>query len=114
MCHLVLLLPVFGLAVFWLLPPLEAVFAYMIVLGVSLLLYQSILEAMRLPVHSGAEGLVGSRGVVERIVDRRCIVRVGGELFTARPGRDLLAHLHEGTTVVVTGVSGNSVEVKPA
>ena len=50
MCHLVLLLPLFGLAVFWLWPPAVAVPVYLAVLVVSAGVYYLALVAMRLPV----------------------------------------------------------------
>lgn len=114
MCHLVLLLPVFGLASFWLLPPLEAAFVYLIILGVSLLLYQSVLEAMRLPVAAGPETLLGRTGVVERVVGPRCTIQLGGELFTAWVPRGSSRELEEGAAVVVTGLQGSILEIEPA
>jgi len=48
MCHLVLLLPLFGLTVFWLWPPAVAIPVYLVVLAVSAGVYYLTLVAMRL------------------------------------------------------------------
>jgi hypothetical protein len=64
MCHLVLLLPLFGLTVFWLWPPAVAIPVYLIVLVVSAGAYYLTSAAMRLPVTAGREALVDARGKI--------------------------------------------------
>ena len=58
MCHLVLLLPVFALPVFWLLPPAVATVLYAAVAAISLVLYLYTFKAMRKPRLNGAEAMI--------------------------------------------------------
>ena len=57
MCHLVLLLPILALPLFWFAPLAIAVPAYVVVLILSGWFYWLAVSAMRRPVHTGAEAL---------------------------------------------------------
>ena len=59
MCHLILLLPLVGLVVFWLLPLQLAGPVYLAILIVSGALYWAIMRAMHRPVVTGQEELIG-------------------------------------------------------
>jgi len=52
MCHLILLLPVIALPIFWLLPASQSVPAYAVVVAVSGWVYWYAIKAMRLPLES--------------------------------------------------------------
>jgi membrane protein implicated in regulation of membrane protease activity len=70
-CHLILFLPAFGLSVFWIFPLDIALTLYLLILGISLLLYFKIFQAMRQRVKTGEEGMLGKKGVVFR--DLGCV-----------------------------------------
>ncbi|GAB4265513.1 MAG: hypothetical protein Kow00122_20510 [Thermoleophilia bacterium] len=114
MCHLVLLLPVAGLFVFAVLPPLLAVSIYLVILGASVLLYAAVLQAMRLRVVTGREALIGSLAQVRRTDAGRCLVGVRGELWTARAVGFTEGAPTVGERVAVVAVQGNRLVVAPA
>ncbi len=58
-CHVLLLMPVIGLALFAFVPWEVAFPAYAIISVASLFIYYKIMRAMRQPVHSGSEAIVG-------------------------------------------------------
>lgn len=58
-CHLLLAMPLIGLGLFFVLPFSTALLLYLIVVALSLLLYTKIVEAMRVPITTGAEAFVG-------------------------------------------------------
>ena len=70
MCHLVLLMPVIGLAVFFVLPLPIAVLVYLAILGVSILLYKAVIDAMSRRVVTGREAMLGTHAGVKRVKSR--------------------------------------------
>jgi membrane protein implicated in regulation of membrane protease activity len=92
MCHLVLLLPLLALPLFWLLPMSIAVPAYAAVLILSGGIYYLALRAMHQPVQTGLEALLHSRGEVLGQEGSLFRVRVHSETWNAeskdnlRPG----------------------------
>ncbi len=101
-CHLVFLMPVLGLVLFWIFPwPLASVL-YLVLLGVSWLLYVASYRALRVPVTTGAEGMIGTRGRVVGDIRSRGTVRVFNELWTAEADE----HIPADTPVRVIGVKG--------
>ncbi len=92
MCHLILLMPVLGLGVFWLWPPPEAIPAYGVILALSLGFYGLIMRSMRRPVRTGAEGMRGAVGRVLRVGEQDASVAIHSEIWSAesadvlRPG----------------------------
>lgn len=82
-CHLLLSMPLVGLAAFVFLPLPAAVPTYAVVAAVSLLLYGKILKALRMPVVTGDTGMIGRRALVYRAGDTG-VVRCRGEFWSAR------------------------------
>lgn len=61
-CHFLLLLPVLGLGLFFVLPWPIALALYVPILGGSLWLYAKAWEAMHWPIAMGPEALIGAEG----------------------------------------------------
>lgn len=106
MCHLILLLPVLSLALFWLLPLSYAVPGYVATALISGVVYLVVIRAMRQPVHDGFHSLVGAEAeVVSRLTENamaQYLVRKGGELWSAYAGDDF----QPGERVNVRAVKG--------
>ena len=111
MCHLILALPVLGLAVFFVLPLPAALPLYAVVAVASALMYTAILRALRQPPVTGLESMVGAPAhVIESLVPEG-VIRYMGELWRAaadepieRGTRVWIAQVErrpEGMTVVV-------------
>jgi membrane-bound ClpP family serine protease len=83
MCHLILLLPLIGLAVFWIAPLSIAIPIYVVVLLASGFWYYSIMKSMRRPVVTGREGLIGQRVEIIDMSGRTGHVRTHGEIWRA-------------------------------
>ena len=64
MCHIILLLPILALPVFFLLPIEEAAFVYAGICVLSATLYWLVWRAMRRPPRTGIEGMMGGVGTV--------------------------------------------------
>ena len=64
MCHVLLILPLVALPVFWILPLSAALPVYGVVLGLSAAIYWYAICAMRQPKQNGAEGMIGAIGHV--------------------------------------------------
>lgn len=81
-------------------------------LAFSLFLAAAVLKARLRPPATGREVLLGSVGVVRTSLSPRGIVHVNGELWDAMldPG---IAELAVGEPVIVTGVSGLRLRVRP-
>lgn len=112
MCHLVLLLPLLALPVFWLLPLSVAIPVYLLSLVVTWLAWRFIMRALHRPVVTGARGLVGAAAEVVAVntgSGPRFTVRTGGELWSARCD----APLRPGDSVVVRDVEGLRLRVSP-
>ena len=113
MCHLVLLMPVIALPVFWLMPLNLAAPLYAVIALVSGLLYWLITRSMMKPIATGAESLVGvSAEVVSRLSPNnysKYLVRAGRELWTAHSDNSL----QPGDKVNVTSVDGIRLVVAP-
>lgn len=108
-CHLVFLMPVLGLVLFWIFPwPLASVL-YLVLLGVSWLLYVASYRALRLPVTTGLEGMMGARGRVVGDIRSRGTVRIFNELWTAEADESIRAD----TPVRVIEVKGLVLRVVP-
>jgi membrane protein implicated in regulation of membrane protease activity len=100
MCHLILLLPLLGLVVFWIWRPLVAVPVYAVILVLSLGFYWWIVRSMRQPVRAGPEGMRGVVGRVIEVGERRARVQQYGEVWNA----DLVEGLRPGDRVEVVAV----------
>lgn len=92
MCHLILLLPVLAIPLFWLFPMTISVPAYVAVLILSGGIYFLAIRAMRQPVQTGVEALMHSTGEVLGKEGSLFRVRVRSEVWSAestdnlRPG----------------------------
>jgi len=110
MSHLVLLLPLCALVLFWVFPLSIALPLYLIVLALSVALYRSILKAMHRPVSVGVETMVGQEGRVVGVSRRGIRVAIGGEVWNARADVPLV----KGELVEILSISGLSLRVKRA
>jgi membrane-bound serine protease (ClpP class) len=108
MGHLVLVLPLLGLIVFWFLPLEVALPVYLIILALSAALYRSILKAMHRPVSVGIETMIGQEGEVVEVSPRGARVALGGELWKAVSDTPLM----KGERVEILQVRGLSLRVK--
>ncbi len=87
MCHLILLMPVLGLPLFWLLPLGYALPINIALWLISAFLYRLIRKAMMKPVQDGFRSLIGTEAeVVSKRApthSARYLVRAQGELWSA-------------------------------
>lgn len=90
MCHLILMLPVAALPVFWLLPLTIAAPVYGAASGLAAVVYYFTWETGRRPVSVGRERLVG---MTARVLETRPALRVelDGETWRARSPEMLAA-----------------------
>lgn len=114
MCHLVLLMPVIALPVFWLMPPAYSVPIYAVIAFLSGLVYWLVTRAMRNPVATGAESMIGTRAEVISASNlqgySKYLVRAGGEIWTASSADTL----QPGELVIVAAVDGIKLVIEPA
>ena len=109
MCHLVLLMPVIALPIFWLTPPGFAVPVYTIIVLISAGLYWLITRAMHQPVQDGFQSLIGTRvDVAAVLAPSQYQIRAHGELWSAF-SKDSL-QLGEQVNIVATRGIGVVVE----
>ena len=108
MCHLVLMMPILGLAVFWFWPISVALPIYTIILLLSAVVYFVLMQAMRHPVATGSEGLINEIGEAMQAFNQQTRVFVHGEIWNAISSEPL----HQGESVKIAGVNGLSVRVK--
>ena len=114
MCHLVLLMPVLGLPLFWLLPLGYALPVNIALWLLSGFLYWLIRKAMRKPVQDGFRSLIGTEAEVvsKRALTHsaKCLVRAQGELWSAYSADAL----EVGEWVNIVAVRGIGVVVERA
>lgn len=111
MCHLLLLLPLLVLPVFWLSPASIAVPVYAAAALVSGIVYWYALKSARMPKLNGAEAMLGARGRVVNCRERYVTLFFHGELWSAETGGDTLAL---GDEAVVVGIEGLRLRVRKA
>lgn len=83
MCHIIFVLPFASLLLFLFLPFEQAMLLYALVLLICGLLYWLIWKAMRRPVTTGVEGMMGAVGQVIHNGKRTHKVFVKGEIWDA-------------------------------
>jgi membrane-bound serine protease (ClpP class) len=110
MCHLILLSPLFALAIFWLWPLWIAAPVYAVIVVLSILLYVATVRSMRLPQITGVHSLLQRSGVVIDVDGQRPRVRVGGEIWQAFSTDPLQV----GDEVKVLRQNGMTLEVERA
>jgi membrane-bound serine protease (ClpP class) len=108
MCHLILMLPVLGLPVFWLLPLSQALPVYGVILALSILVYVYVMRAMRHPVETGAEEILHSTGKVVEVGPKDVSVRVHSEMWRATSTEKL----KPGDRVEIIGIEGLKLRVR--
>ena len=111
MCHLILLMPVITLPIFWLMPLNFAVPIYVVIVLISAFLYWLITKAMRKPLQDGFQSLIGTEAeVVSRMApgySAQYLIRSQGELWSAyatdtfQPGESVNIVAVKGIGVVV-------------
>jgi len=114
MCHLILLMPLFGLPLFWLLPLGYALPINVVIWLTSAFLYWLITRAMKRPLQDGFQSLIGTEAeVVSRLASdhsAQYLVRAQGELWSAystdtlQPGEQVSIMAVKGIGVVVERV----------
>ncbi len=105
MCHLVLLIPLAGIPLFWLLPLGYALPINILLWIVSGLLGYKVIRAMMLSPKDGFKSLIGSEAMVVSMVNQsygQYMVKAGHELWTARSTETL----RPGERVEVTATDG--------
>ena len=108
MCHLILLLPLIALPIFWLVPLTTAFPIYGIVFLVSVWTYWYVVQSMRRPVVAGREELLHANGRVLEVHGKVVRVRIHSEIWSARSeGR-----LRPNDTVEVLGIDGLKLHVR--
>jgi membrane protein implicated in regulation of membrane protease activity len=83
MCHLIFLLPIFGLPVFWFFPFKTALILYLVICAISLFLYYRIFQAMHARVCTGQEGMLGKTAVVIRTINPEGKIKYAAEIWKA-------------------------------
>ncbi len=113
---LVMLLPIAGVPVFWFLPLGQALPIYLFFLLLFAGMMWVMRGAMKRPGMAGPECLIGKTA---EVVSRSSmeygppfIVRVFGELWSARCDDTLDKTLQSGDAVIIVSVQGNSVFVE--
>ena len=102
MCHLIFFLPIFGLPVFWIFPFSIALPVYILIVGISMLLYYKIFQAMRAKLRNGQAAMLGKTGVVLQNIDPEGKIKYASEIWNAvADGKKFLA----GEKVVISGFS---------
>jgi len=108
MCHLILLLPFFGVSVFWLWPPAASIPIYLLILAVSGWVYYYTIAAMKRCAMSGPESLLNSQAEVVATYGHRLRVRAQGEVWSAHSKQELAP----GDRVEVVGIGGLTLRVR--
>lgn len=102
MCHLVLALPILGLALFYFLPLSQAAPLYAVDLFLSLGVYFLMIQSMHRPVVSGREGMIGESAEALEDFDSRGRVSYGAEIWNALTS----GPIRKGQRVRITAVRG--------
>ena len=109
-CHLLLLLPLAGLALFFVLPWPVALGIDVVLAAIAAGIAVPGMRALRQPITTGREALVGQIGEAASDVQREGLVRYGGELWTATANG---VRISAGTRVRIRGVEGLKLLITP-
>ncbi len=109
MCHFLLILPLLALPIFWFVPLSVALPAYSIVAALSIMIYWYAIQAMKLPIQNGTEGLVGEIGEAIETRNEILLVRIHNEIWQAVPLKDSLC---VGDRLEVVSVERRMLRVK--
>jgi inner membrane protein len=109
MCHLILLMPVFALPVFWIFPLSIALLIYLIISGISAFLYYLIFKAMTMTPRVGKEAMLGQAAEVIKEIAPEGKIKYFTEIWNATAdGKKFLV----GEKVIIQGFWGLAVLVK--
>jgi inner membrane protein len=108
MCHILLMMPVLGLPIFWLWPMSVAAPIYAIILLLSVWLYILTIRVMKFPVRTGGESMLQMTGEVIASGTDGARVRIGGENWSAVSSDEL----RDGDRVKVTQLQGLTLTVR--
>ena len=111
MCHLIFLVPLVGIPLFWLLPLGYALPINILLWIVSGLLGYKVVRAMMLSPKDGFKSLIGAEAMVVSMVNQshgQYLVKAGHELWTARSAETL----RPGERVAVTATDGIKLVVE--
>ncbi len=110
MCHLILMMPLLGIGLFYVMPMAWAAPLYGAVLMVSATLYGLIYRAHRQPVASGKESMLGREIVATESFQVQGRVRYQNVLWKARSPEPLA----EGDHATIVGMHGMTLLVQRA
>ncbi len=86
MCHLILLIPVLAIPIFWLVPLNLAVPVYLLIISISGVFHWFIVKPMRNPVATGSESIIGSTAkavsILEPVGHDQYLARTRGEIWS--------------------------------
>jgi len=108
MCHLILMLPLLALVVFWIWPAWISVPFYVVVVLASGFMYYFLMCAMRRPIQTGVEGLLQSTGQVIEVINGIFLIQLHSEIWHARSPDQL----HSGDMVKIVGLDGLILDVQ--
>lgn len=108
MCHLILLMPIIGLGVFWIWPFDVALPIYLVILTVSGVMYAAIMKAMHRRVSTGDEGMIGEVVEVMDRTNKGLRVHLNGAIWWAVSDQPL----HHGDRARVVSVDGLTLKVE--
>ena len=100
MCHVIFVLPLIGLVLFWLLPLEQALLYYSLILVVCAVLYWLMWKDMQRPATTGVEGMIGGKAEVIQNGNGTLKVYSRGEVWDAISSENLSV----GERVEITGV----------
>ena len=109
MHHLLLLLPLLALVLFFILPWPIALLLYLPILGASLWAYGKAWRALQQPPVTGEESMIGQQAVVLIAQPNSLEVRIDGERWLARTDQSV----HPGQKVIVEDIEGLTLLVRP-
>lgn len=104
MCHVLLLLPVLALPVFWIWPAEIALPVYGVAAAVPFGIYALVYWAWKVPLAHGPQMLIGATGHVVSVEGRRVTLRVRGELWLADARGELLKQGEEAEVTAIDGL----------
>lgn len=108
MCHILFILPLIGLVLFWILPLEQAIFFYSLILIVCAALYWLMWKDFWRPVATGVEGMIGGKAEVIQNGNATLKVFFRGEIWDAVSKEDLSVR----QTVEITGVERMRLSVR--
>ena len=108
-CHLLLGVPLFGVALFFFLPLPMALPLYFAASALSAFVWLKVYRAMQIPVATGQETMIGQLAEVQSWNGQKGQVRFQGQLWTARSAKPLTP----GTPVQIESMEGLTLWVRP-